>query len=398
LRIHLVSVHASPLATPGGGQHVHVGALAAALGRRGHDVTVHTRRDDVALPDAVPYAPGVTVEHVRAGPARPIRRDELPPYLTEFAERLARRWAEDPPDVVHAHFWMSGPAALDAAREPDVPVVQTFHALGAVERRHLRTADTSPPDRPRIEARVAREAAAVIATCADEVRELEAYGTPSGAVHVVPCGVDVARFHPAGPVAPRGDAPRVLSVGGLEPRKGLDTVVEALCHVPDAELVVVGGPRPADLPRDPEAARLRRLAQARGVARRVAFTGPVRHEDLPALIRSADVVVSVPWYAPSGRAAIEAMACGVPVVVSSVGGHLDAVADGVTGLHVPPLVPGALAGRLRRLLADPRLGPSLGAAAAVRVRERHSWGRIAAETEAVYNRVVDRLPVAGARP
>ena len=393
MRIDLISEHASPLTTPGGtdagGQNVHVGALAAALARRGHEVTVHTRRDDVARPDSVAYAPGVTVEHVRAGPARPIPRDELLPYMDEFADRLARRWAELPPDVVHAHFWMSGLAALGGARDLDVPVVQTFHALGSVKRRYQREEDTSPPERLRVEAQVGRDAAAVIATCADEVRELEAYGIPSGAIRVVPCGVDVEHFRPAGPIAPRGDRPRVLTAGRLVPRKGLDTVIEALCHVPDAELVVAGGPGHADLERDPEVLRLRRLALARGVAGRVLFTGAVRHEDLPALIRSADVVVSVPWYEPFGITAIEAMACGVPVVVSAVGGHLDTVVDGVTGLHVPPLVPSALAGRLRRLLTDPRLGPALGAAAAARVRERYSWTRVAAETEAVYNRVID---------
>jgi glycosyltransferase involved in cell wall biosynthesis len=148
-----------------------------------------------------------------------------------------------------------------------------------------------------------------------------------------------------------------------------------------------------DLDRDPEAIRLRRLALARGVGDRVLFTGRMRHEDLPALIRSADVVVSVPWYEPFGIATIEAMACGVPVVVSAVGGHLDTVVDGVTGLHVPPRVPpGTLAGRLRRLLADPRLGPALGAAGAARVRERYTWSRVAAETEAVYSRVIDGRP------
>jgi glycosyltransferase involved in cell wall biosynthesis len=393
LKIDMVSEHASPLATPGGvdagGQNVHVGALATALARRGHEVTVHTRRDDIALPDSVAYAPGVTVEHVRAGPARPVARDELLPYMAEFAERLAERWATDRPDIVHAHFWMSGLAAMGGGRDLDVPVVQTFHALGSIKRRYLRDADTSPPQRLRVEAQVGRDAAAVIATCADEVRELESYGVPPGAVHVVPCGVDVDRFRPDGPVAPRGDRPRLLTVGRLVPRKGVDTVIEALCHVPDAELVVAGGPGHADLARDPEALRLRRLALARGVADRVLFTGAIRHEDMPALIRSADVVVSVPWYEPFGITAIEAMACGVPVVVSSVGGHLDTVVDGVTGLYVPPLVPSALAGRLRRLLTDPRLGPSLAAAAAVRARERYSWNRIAAETEAVYDRVID---------
>jgi D-inositol-3-phosphate glycosyltransferase len=389
----MISEHASPLAPPGGidagGQNVHIGGLATALARRGHEVTVHTRRDDVGLPGSVAYAPGVTVEHVRAGPARVVGKDQLLPYMAEFAEQLARRWASAPPDVIHAHFWMSGLAALGGVRDQDIPVVQTFHALGSVKRAHQPDTDTSPPERTRFEAQVGRDAAAVIATCTDEARELAAYGIPPGSVHVVPCGVDTERFRPAGPVAERGDRPRVLTIGRLVPRKGLDTVIEALCHVPDAELVVAGGPPRAGLDRDPEVLRLRRLAQARGVASRVFFTGRVAREELPALIRSADVVVSVPWYEPFGIAVVEAMACGVPVVVSAVGGHLDTVADGVTGLHVPPHVPGALAGRLRRLFADPRLGPSLGATAAARIHERHAWGRIAAETEAVYRQVID---------
>jgi glycosyltransferase involved in cell wall biosynthesis len=393
LRIAMISEHASPLAPPGGidagGQNVHIGGLATALARRGHEVTVHTRRDDVGLPGSVAYAPGVTVEHVRAGPARVVGKDQLLPYMAEFAEQLARRWASAPPDVIHAHFWMSGLAALGGVRGQDIPVVQTFHALGSVKRAHQPDTDTSPPERTRFEAQVGRDAAAVIATCADEARELAAYGIPPGSVHVVPCGVDTERFRPAGPVAERGDRPRVLTIGRLVPRKGLDTVIEALCHVPDAELVVAGGPPRAGLDRDPEVLRLRRLAQARGVASRVLFTGRVAREELPALIRSADVVVSVPWYEPFGIAVVEAMACGVPVVVSAVGGHLDTVADGVTGLHVPPHVPGALAGRLRRLFADPRLGPSLGATAAARIHERHAWSRIAAETEAVYRQIID---------
>ena len=394
LIIDLVSEHASPLAPPGGtdagGQNVHVAALATALARRGHEVTVHTRRDDVALPDSVPYATGVTVEHVRAGPARRVPRDELLPYMREFSAELARRWADRPPDVVHAHFWMSGLAALDGVGELDVPVVQTFHALGSVERRHQRESDTSPPERLRLEARVGRDVAGIIATSHDEVGELGAYGISPEPVYVVPCGVDVERFRPGGPAAARGDRPRIVTIGRLVPRKGVDTVIEALCHLPDAELVVVGGPERLELARDPEAVRLRRLAAARGVGKRVLFTGRVRHEDLPALIRSADVAVSVPWYEPFGLATLEAMACGVPVVVSAVGGHLDTVVDGVTGLRVPPRVPpGTLAARLRRLLSDPRLGPSLGAAAAIRVRDRFSWNLVAAETEAVYNRLID---------
>jgi D-inositol-3-phosphate glycosyltransferase len=385
LIIDLVSEHASPLAAPGGAeageQSVHVGALAAALARRGHAVTVHTRRDDVALPDSVPYAPGVTVEHVRAGPARPIERAESLPPLPEFAAHLARRWSVRPPDVVHAHSWTSGLAALDGAGDRGIPIVQTFHGLGGVT-------DRRDDGRIRHEALIVRDVTAVIATCRDEAAELAAYGVRPGTVHVVPCGVDLERFRPGGATARRGDRPRVLTIGRLASYEGVDTVIDALCHVPDAELVVAGGPHRAELDRDDEARRLRRLAQDRGVSGRVTFTGRIPHAEVPSLIRSADVVASVAWYEPFALVAIEAMACGVPVVVSSVGAHLDTVADGVTGLHVPPGVPGTLAGRLRRLLTDPRLGAFLGAGGAARTAERHPWSRIAAETESVYHHVV----------
>ncbi|GAA4607737.1 glycosyltransferase family 1 protein [Actinoallomurus liliacearum] len=408
MNIDMVSEHASPLATLGGadagGQNVHVGALAVALAERGHEVVVHTRRDDAGLPDSVSFAPGVTVEHVPAGPPRPIPKDDLLPYMADFAAHLARRWLSRPPDIVHAHFWMSGLAALGGAREHGVPVVQTFHALGRVKRRYQRAADTSPPGRVRLEGQVGREATAVVATCTDEVRELGAYGVPPERVFVVPCGVDTGRFRPEGTVAEHaGDRPRILTIGRLVPRKGVDTLIEAVCRVPDAELLIAGGPERSKLGDDREGRRLMGLAAERGVADRVAFLGQVTHDEIPALIRSADVVVSVPWYEPFGIVPIEAMACGVPVVASAVGGHLDTVVDGVTGLHVPPRRPDGLAASLRRLLGDAALRRSLGRAAAEHAHGRYPWDRVAAETEAVYERAIEtareRLAFAeGARP
>src|SRR6266480_5027113 len=134
-----------------------------ALAERGHEIVVHTRRDGRDLPDAVPLAPGVTVEHVPAGPPWPLSKDDLLPHMPSFASWLGERWCATRPDVVHAHFWMSGLAALTAARRRPVPVVQTFHALGSVKRCYQARADTSQPQRVRLEAAVARQASAVIA-------------------------------------------------------------------------------------------------------------------------------------------------------------------------------------------------------------------------------------------
>ncbi|HEY3978707.1 MAG TPA: glycosyltransferase [Streptosporangiaceae bacterium] len=400
MRIDMVSEHASPLATLGGadagGQNVHVAALAMALGRCGHDVRVYTRRDDPGRPDSVRLGAGVTVEHVRAGPVRPLPKDALLEHMPAFADRLARRWSDEPPDVAHAHFWMSGLAAVTAAAAAGgVPVVQTFHALGSVKRRCQPGSDTSPPERVSVERAVGRRADAVIATCTDEVRELAAYGIPASRIYVVPCGVDTAHFGPpaAGWRSPdgarrwSGGASRIVTIGRLVRRKGVDTVIAALAGVPGAELIVAGGPAAGQLAGDAEAQRLRGVAEAHAVARRVRFTGQVPHQTVPALLRSADLVVSDPWYEPFGIVPLEAMACGTPVVVSAVGGHLDTVVDGRTGLLVPPRNPAALAGALRRLLADPDRRAAMGAAGTERARSRYRWGRIAEETLTVYERV-----------
>jgi glycosyltransferase involved in cell wall biosynthesis len=384
----MISEHASPLAVLGGvdagGQNVHVAALSRALARRGHRVRVFTRRDDESLPDVTPFGEGVTVEHVRAGPAERLPKDDLLPYMTEFGRRLAARWDSDPPDVVHGHFWMSGLACLEGVRGLDLPVAETFHALGSVKRRFQAGKDTSPPERERLEPHVAREVQAVIATSVSEALELCAYGVRPDGVAVVPCGVDTGRFRPDGPVVGRDARRRVLSIGRLVERKGVETLVRAMAGLPEVELLIAGGPSLPDLHRDPQVRRLHALAVDLGVLDRVVFLGRVAHDNVPALMRSVDVVASVPWYEPFGIVPVEAMACGVPVVASAVGGHLDTVLDGVTGLLVPARAPEALSVRLRELLDDPERRAAMGRAGAAHARERYSWERIAAETEAVY--------------
>jgi glycosyltransferase involved in cell wall biosynthesis/phosphoheptose isomerase len=387
----MVSEHASPLAALGGvdagGQNVHVAALASNIARRGAEVVVHTRRDDPGPAERVPLGPGVTVDHVDAGPPEPVPKDELMPYMDEFAQRLAEAWRAEPPDVVHAHFWMSGYAALRAAVPLGIPVVQTFHALGVVKRRYQGARDTSPPERIEVERDIVRRADRIIATCTDEVFELIRLGAGNRELTVIPCGVDLELFGPKGPRDPRrAGRRRLVYVGRLVERKGVGNVISALPSVPDAELIVVGGPERQRLDQDSEARRLINLAAKHGVEDRVEFRGRLDRDALPPLLRSADALVSVPWYEPFGITPLEAMACGVPVVASAVGGLIDTVVDGLTGIHVPPRDPERLAGELSMLLDDRPRRLAFGRAGVERVGRLYQWERIAAATLDVYAR------------
>ncbi len=397
MKIAMVSEHANPLAALGeadaGGQNVHVAELSAALARAGHDVTVYTRRESRDEPPEVWTSQGYRVVHVPAGPPRKEPKDHLLPYMGEFGSFLRDRWAAERPDLAHAHFWMSGLATSLAASATGTPVAQTFHALGVVKKRYQGDQDTSPADRIRLERIIGRQAGRVIATCSDEVFELSRLGVPRSRISIVPCGVDLDRFTPDGPVARRRLAHRLVAVGRLVPRKGFDIAITALAQLPETELVIAGGPERGKLSQDPEVARLRQLADRLGVGGRVRWPGQVSREHMPALLRSADAVVCTPWYEPFGIVPLEAMACGVPVVAAAVGGLTDTVVDGVTGLLVRPRQPKELASRLRRLIDDPALRHAYGTAGHDRAVARYSWDRVAADTLRAYHKLVPETAI-----
>ncbi|MEV0902480.1 glycosyltransferase [Actinoplanes sp. NPDC049802] len=400
MRIAMISEHASPLAALGGvdagGQNSHVAELAAALAGNGHEVRVYTRRDNPDLPAVVPMGERVDVVHVPAGPAGVLPKDELLPYMGAFAEWMAADWHDEwMPDVAHAHFWMSGLAALDAGHALGVPVVQTFHALGTVKRRHQGAADTSPPKRIGYERHIGRAADRVIAQCRDEVEELLRLGVPRSKMSLVPSGVNTERFCARGPAVRRTPGlARILTVARLVERKGIEDTIRAMPAVPGAELVVVGGPPAAELDSEPYARRLRALAAHCRVADRVRLAGAVPAHEMPAWYRSADVLAATPWYEPFGLTPLEAMACGVPVVATAVGGLTDTVVDGVTGDLVPPRNPRALADALRRLAGNEVRRYGYAAAAADRAAASYSWPRVAERLTAVYSTVADLEAVA----
>jgi D-inositol-3-phosphate glycosyltransferase len=392
VQIAMVSVEDDPLAGTearmGGARRVHVRELAQELGARGHEVTIYTRRVDPEADRRVAMDPGVTVEYVEAGPATVAVSKLVWRFHPRFVANLRAALQRRTPAVIHSHGWLSGAAALEAANGT-IPIVHSFHGLGAVERRHRRGSGSGPPERLTIERLIARSVDLVVASCVDEQRELLALGAPPSRVEVVPSGVDTTRFRHHGGSLARSRPESVLCLGGLAPDKGVDVAVQALRHVPDASLLVVGGPPPEDLPTDPDVARLRAVASHHLVDDRVTFQGSIPHDDVPALLRSADVVVATPWHEGFGRVSVEAMACGTPVVASSVGGMLDTVQHGRTGVLVPARDPLAVAGALKYLLDNPVLRRRMGTSASAWVNDRYSWERVVDDLLERY-RAVDR--------
>jgi glycosyltransferase involved in cell wall biosynthesis len=404
MKIALVAQHATPLRPRAGSgpdrDDVGLSELTRELAGQGHQVTVYAQRNLADLPGQAELHAGVRVEHIDTGPVAETATEpgdaDLLERVPAFSGPLRSLWQSDRPDVVHALRWTSGLAALAAARDLGIPVVQEFSSLGVSERRAAAdargqsgavTADGASAARIRLEPAIGRSATAVVATNSAEVSDLASLGVHRSSIRVVPWGVDTDLFTPEGPTAKRNGRPRLLTTADLTQRKPLETLFRALTKVPGAELLVVGGPAEDKLPKDDDYVKLAKFAAALGIADRVIFTGQVEYGAMPPLLRSADLVVSTCQYAPSGTTSLQAMACGTPVIAPPVGGHMDAVVDGTTGIIIPPDRPALLAQRIRQLLAHPMLIEAYGVAAADRARSRYSWDRIAGETLAVYDRV-----------
>lgn len=396
MKIALVAQHATPQPADGSGRvsdHRLLG-LSKSLASEGHRVTVYAQRHSADLPARTEVEPGVTVEYL--GPSDGQCRDEaaLLAQVPAFSHPLHDCLAKDRPDVVHALRWTSGLAALAAARGLQIPVVQSFDSLGVTERRHHVIPRAAGTERIRLEPAIGRCASAVVAGSSDEESDLTRLGVPRRSIRVVPWGVDTDEFSPDGPVAERSNRPRLVTVADLSEHEALATLLHAVSKVPGAELVVAGGPPRAGLRHDLAFRRLAKLADTLGVTEQVTFAGQVGRSALPPLLRSADLLVSVSENDPAGVLAVQAMACGTPVVAAAVGGQMDAVVDGTTGLLVPPGRPALLAQRIRQLLAHPMLLEAFSVAAADRARSRYSWDRIAHETLTVYDTAVDATAMA----
>jgi D-inositol-3-phosphate glycosyltransferase len=352
----------------------HIVELASMLSRHDHEVTLYIRRSSASPRTRERPKGGYTVVRVPTGPRALLTETALLPHLDEFARFLSNEWGHRPPDVAHLHGWVSGLAVSTL----HVPVVQSFHDDAAHRSRR----------RTNLERLMALSADRVTATSHREARSLVRIGVRRTRTVVVPRAVDTELFRPDGPIAPRGDHPRLLALGDVTSHSGLDTAISALPQVPGAELVItgrVGHPEPSQ---DPELRKLVTLAQEMGVDDRVRFTGAVPIAKLPVLLRSANMVMCVPWFESNGSAVVRAMACGAPVIATSVGALTDIVDDGVTGRLVPPRDPRRLGSAVNGLLADSTRRETFSVTGCDHAFSRYSWDRILRETLAVYQEAV----------
>jgi D-inositol-3-phosphate glycosyltransferase len=395
--IAVVTYHTSPLSLPGtrdsGGLNVYVRELSREMVKRGHTIDIFTRRTDGETPEITHVGENTRVIQVEAGPFaadKGAQRRHLETFrkgVMAFAERDDQGRGYD---LVHSHYWMSGWIGQTLAECWDAPHIVMFHTLAEAKNRH-HLGEREPKYRIAGERAVAQRADRII--CAGEgEREMlgELYGVPASRVSVIPCGVDTLSFRPMDSHRAKErmgldpGVPVLLFVGRIEPLKGIDVLIRAAAQLEGRfQLLVVGGDA-KDARRKRE---LEKLAREIGVAGRVAFADAVPHEDLPGVYNAADVCVMPSYYESFGLVALEAMACGVPVVASRVGGLKETVQDGRTGYLVPWRCPEPFAERLDLLLTNEPLRRNLGREAR-QAAERFRWAEVAAQVEDVYHELV----------
>jgi len=367
--------------------NVYVREVASALAQAGIECTTYTRADRAGLPSELVVEPGHTVVHVPAGPFD-VAKEELPELVDVFADGVADHIvATGGVDLIHGNYWLSGVAGHRLKHQLDVPLVSTFHTLARVK---AEGGDMEPAWRDRAEADVIACSDAICVSCPEEERQFRRlYGDPNGVIEIVPPAVEHAFFAPGDRRGARRaiglptDRPVVLFVGRIQPLKGPDVAIRSLAAMSrrDAMLVIVGGASGVD--GDHEMRRAVTLAGELGVADRVLFVEPKPHHLLSSYYRAADVVV-VPSRSESfGLVALEAAACGIPVVATAVGGLLNVVHDGVTGHLVDGRDPARFARALTQVLDDPVGAAAMGAAAAVRARH-FTWSFTAARLRRLY--------------
>jgi len=410
MNIALLSYHTCPLATLGGkdtgGMNVYVRDLTLELGRMGIHVDVFTRSQDEHVPHVLhDLGYGNRVVHIPAGPETPLPKSELANYIPQFVEGIKQFTAEKGLhyDIIHSHYWLSGLAA-EALSDAwgGVPIIQMFHTLGEMKNRVARNdGEREGSYRMEGERHVLARVDRVIAATPAERAQLEwLYKADMQKVIVIPPGVDVSHFYPIPVDEARQfiglsqEARMILFVGRIEPLKGLDMLIKAVAclRVKDlaepVHLAVIGGdPDAAPEEMSAEMAYIQKMCDELTVGKMVAFLGKRSQATLPYYYSAAEVVVMPSHYESFGMVALEAMACGTPVLASQVGGLAFLVQDGVTGYHVPDGDDAALCEKLSALLGDASLRSRLGRNAAEHAQE-YDWKKIARQVVGVYTDVI----------
>ncbi len=389
-RVAVLSLHTSPLVQPGtgdgGGMNVYVRELVSALAASGVHCRVYVRAWQPDLEPVVVVEPGFEVVHIEAGPYE-ASKEELEELVDDFAAGVAEDFADFQPDVVHANYWLSGVAGNILKRKLNLPLVTTFHTLARVK---AEMGDPEPERRAEAEAAVMACADAVLANCTPEADQLvQFYDADADRIEIVPPGVDHAFFSPGHQAGARwavdtdDERPLLLFVGRIQPLKGVDVAVRALglLERKDARLWIVGGA--SGQSGDTEVQRIHDLIAELGLEDRIEFIPPQPHHLLSTFYRAADVCL-VPSRSESfGLVALEAAACGVPVVASAVGGLLTLVEHGHTGYLVESRDPAAYAGWVDSILADPVKARRLSISAAARA-QTYTWSTSAAHLRRLY--------------
>ncbi len=400
-RVAVISLHTSPLLQPGsgdsGGMNVYVREMVSSLSQAGVACTTYTRADRAGLPYEVLVEPNHRVVFIEAGPHN-LPKEALSEIVDEFTERVLDDLdAKGGADVVHANYWLSGVVAHRIKHTLDIPFVSTFHTLARVK---AEGGDPEPAWRDRAETEIINCADAICVSCVEEEEQFRRlYGDPQGRIEIVAPGVEHAFFAPgerSGARAALGlpiDVPVILFVGRIQPLKGPDVAIRALHALDrrDALLLIVGGS--SGLLGDSEFDRARQLIDELGLVDQVRFVSPQPHHILSTYYRAADVVI-VPSRSESfGLVALEAAACGIPVVASAVGGLLSLVDHGETGFLVPRRDPALFAHAIAQILDDPLLAASMSLASARRA-SCYTWGFAAARLRRLYTDLTVRQLVA----
>lgn len=408
-RLAVLSMHSSPLAQPGvgdgGGMSVYVRELSSALARAGVECDVYTRAWSQTLAPTVVVEPGLRVHHVPAGPPAVVPKEALPGLVEDFTNGVLcrlRSSSDGSPggaDAIHANYWLSGLAGHRIKHELDLPLVSTFHTLARVkaEAGPDEVGAAEPVRRLAAEAQVIGCSDAVLASCSIEATQIaQLYDADPSRIHIVAPGVDQAFFSPGyRPQARKAlglppDRPLLLFVGRIQPLKGATvavTTLAALDSFPDAELMVVGGPSGPQ--GEPELARIGALVEDLGLSERVHFCPPQRHELLSSFYRAADVCL-VPSRSESfGLVALEAAACGTPVVASAVGGLRTLVDDSRTGFLVETRDPECFAAATTAVLSNADLALDMALNAAARARH-YTWPVAASRLRRLYTDLTAR--------